>query len=122
MTLSVSLHSFQYIRNVTDLATLVQSKERIVVACYSDWCPASSQAKPVFERVAILLAGRATFAKVRIDVSPDVASLLGVEAIPTFYAFYNGRLSSALRGAVAESILVDWLARTYGWTDLTPIA
>ena len=98
-----------YLRSISDLVELVKDKTDVVVCCYSDWCPASSQSKPVFERVAVEHARLAAFAKVRTDMSADIDQALQVAAIPTFYAFKLSKLVGVLRGSVSEVELVKWM-------------
>ncbi|WP_405180051.1 thioredoxin family protein [Nocardia sp. NBC_01377] len=106
-----------YICTADDLAELVAHCNTLVISCYSDWCPASSQSKPVFEMISATYANRADFAKVRTDVSPEVAGILMVKAIPTFYAVRSGQILSIMPGAASEARLIDWMTRAFGWLD-----
>lgn len=100
-----------YLTSLPELQSAMAGETALVVGCYSDWCPASSQSKPVFERVAAAHQHWARFAKVRTDESPDIAGVLSVTAIPSFYVFRTGRLLDTLRGSVPEARLIDWIRR-----------
>lgn len=97
-----------YVSTEANLRELLSSGEPLVVGCYSDWCPASSMAKPVFERVAEMRP-QVRFCKVRTDMAPRVASLLRVEAIPSFYLLRDAEIVGLLRGAVPEEALLAWV-------------
>lgn len=98
-----------YISTVDELAELAGDGEPLVLCCYEDWCPASSQSKPVFERLAALADGKLRFGKARTDMSPDVAQALQLTAIPSFFLFLDAQLQDVLRGSVDEQTLIDWL-------------
>ena len=93
-----------------ELKALIGGNERLMVTCYEDWCPASSQSKPVFERLAASSRLDVTFCKVRTDMSPDINAALEVQAIPSFYYFEDGALKGILEGSVSEEELSGWLA------------
>ncbi|MFI9847176.1 thioredoxin family protein [Nonomuraea sp. NPDC051941] len=111
-----------YIISTDDLTSLVTHNLSVIVCCYSDWCPASSQSKPVFERVAAKLIDSAAFAKVRTDVSPEVSEILQVTAIPSFYAFTSGTLVGVLRGSVREGDLIEWICSSIPTNSLHALA
>lgn len=104
------MSNISYATHIKELETLVGSNEQIMVTCYEDWCPASSQSKPVFERVAASFPLELTFCKVRTDMSPDISVALEVRAIPSFYFFKEGVLKGILEGSVSEDQLSSWLA------------
>jgi thioredoxin 1 len=98
-----------YIETAQALFECIAQDKLVIICCYSDWCPASSQSKPVFERVARQMSQHAMFAKVRTDASTDVASILNVVAIPSFYAFSRSTLLDTVRGSISEEALTHWI-------------
>jgi thioredoxin-like negative regulator of GroEL len=102
--------TMRYATSVDELRELISKCDRpICVGVYADWCPASSQAKPVFERLGCEMSDTVAFCKVLTDMSPSVADALGVEAIPTLYLFAAGSLVATLRGAAPEQAVRAWL-------------
>lgn len=97
-----------YATTEAELEVLLASPEPLVVGCYADWCPASSQAKPIFEHAASTHEAL-RFCKVRTDMNSGVAALLKVEVIPSFYLLEGRMIFSILRGAVSEMAFDRWL-------------
>jgi thioredoxin-like negative regulator of GroEL len=109
-----------YAVTIEDLAELLQDSRALVVGCYSDWCPASSQSKPVFERLSMDPDALIRFCKIRTDMSPELSSALRVQSIPSFYFFASGRLVDVVHGSVPEQTLVQWLAQSLARVDEDP--
>ena len=55
----------------------------VLVDFWASWCPPCKVLAPVLEELAVELAGRATVAKVDIDVNGDVMHRFGIRSIPT---------------------------------------
>jgi len=63
----------------------------VVVDFWAPWCQPCRMMAPIFASVAEKLAGKAKFAKVNIDESPDVAAKFGVRSIPTLLVLKDGQ-------------------------------
>ena len=63
----------------------------VVVDFWAPWCQPCKMMAPIFGAVAEKLAGKATFAKVNIDESPEIAAKFGVRSIPTLLVMKDGK-------------------------------
>jgi putative thioredoxin len=66
--------------------------------------------QPVLEKLAREGDGAWVLARVDIDVSPRIAQMFRIQAIPTVYAVVGGQPVDAFNGAVPEPQLRQWLA------------
>ena len=64
---------------------------------------------PQFEAAAQHSAGRALFAKVDTDQSPQLSERFAIRSIPTVIVFQRGRELARQSGALSERQLVGWL-------------
>jgi thioredoxin-like negative regulator of GroEL len=64
---------------------------------------------PEVEAVARERAGRALVLKVDTEVWPELSARFGLQAIPSFLVFRNGRIVSRHVGAAPRAELVRWL-------------
>ena len=72
----------------------------VVINCYSDWCPACSQMKPIFENLAVEFSNKCLFAKVRLDEEIQFAGVFQIEAMPCFLFIYEGTLYDKITGSI----------------------
>jgi thioredoxin 2 len=87
----------------------------IVVDFWAEWCGPCHAMAPQFEQVAARLKGKAMFAKVDSDRSPQTSARFGIRSIPTLLLLRDGREVKRQAGAVQAAQIVGWLAR-----DLEP--
>lgn len=67
---------------------VLASDRPVVVDLYADWCGPCRAFAPTFDRVADEFAGKASFFRVNIDKCPEIATGLGVSAIPDIAVLY----------------------------------
>lgn len=70
---------------------LVSQGGRLVVNFSADWCPASRQFMPIFERAAQRHPD-VVFGKVDTSVEKELSAVLEITSIPTLTAVYSGSL------------------------------
>lgn len=63
----------------------------VLVEFYATWCPHCQRMMPVVAQVEQLLAGKARVAQLDIDKNQEAASEAGVEGIPTFILYVDGK-------------------------------
>jgi len=101
-----------------------ESKIRpVLVDFWAPWCGPCKQLTPVIEKVVRAAKGKVRLAKMNTDDHPAVAQQLGIQSLPTVYAFVNGQPVDGFMGAQPESAiqaLIDKLAGP-GGDDLTEI-
>jgi putative thioredoxin len=88
-------------------------KRPVLVDFWAPWCGPCKTLTPVIEKVVRAAKGKVRLAKMNTDEHPAVAQQLGIQSLPTVYAFVNGQPVDGFTGAQPESqvqALVDRLA------------
>merc|ERR1719285_633424 len=89
----------KHIHDSKEYAEAIRSGS-VIVDFAAKWCPPCRQMEPIYEQLAQENKG-ITFLHVDVDESKDIASAEGIEAMPTFVFYVNGkrRDDMKLRGA-----------------------
>lgn len=111
--------ALNYCHSIADLNALVEKYRIIVVNCYSDWCPACSQMKPVFERLAEEFKSSCIFVKVRTDEDIELDIALRIANIPTFLLIFDKTLVGTIEGAIGEKRLRDAIVHLINLPNVT---
>ena len=98
----------QLTKDTFDAAT---AKGVAVVDFWAPWCGPCRAMAPVFEAVASQFADRASFFKVNIDESIDLAARFGVQSIPTLVLFKDGQVADSLLGLQRPDALAEAVQR-----------
>ena len=75
---------------------VLNSKEKVLIDFYADWCGPCKMMAPVVEEVAEELAGKIKVGKVNVDENQDLAMEYGVMSIPTLVVIENGKAVKTL--------------------------
>lgn len=70
---------------------LNNEKGTVLVEFYASWCPHCQRMMPVVDDIKALVAGQAEVYQFDIDENSQLAERFGVESIPTFIVFKDGR-------------------------------
>ena len=70
----------------------------VVVDCFAPWCPPCQEIAPVFEEMARRYPD-VVHIKVDVDQVPELKSVLGVWALPTFCFLRKGQKTGSFIGA-----------------------
>jgi thioredoxin 1 len=73
------------------------------------WCGPCKVVEPELQALAQEYAGRAKVLTVDIDQSPFLARQLGIQSVPTFLVFHQGRPVSGKAGALKKAQLAELL-------------
>ena len=70
---------------------VVMSELPVLVEFTAEWCGPCKIIAPELEALSRELEGKAKIVKIDIDCSPLLARQLGVQSVPTFVVFHQGR-------------------------------
>ncbi len=80
-----------------------ESKKRpVLVDFWAPWCGPCKTLTPVLEKVVRAAKGKVKLVKMNIDEHPAIPGQLGVQSIPTVFAFVNGQPVDGFIGALPE--------------------
>ncbi|MCC6949386.1 MAG: thioredoxin [Bradyrhizobiaceae bacterium] len=89
-------------------------KRPVLVDFWAPWCGPCKTLSPVIEKVIRAAKGKVKLVKMNIDEHPAVAQQLGIQSIPTVYAFVNGQPVDGFMGALPESQVAAFVERLAG--------
>ena len=75
------------------------AKGSSVVLFSASWCKPCQEMKPVFHALEEKLHSLAVFAKIDVAVSPTIAQMYGIRAVPSLAVFHEGRLLRVMPGS-----------------------
>jgi thioredoxin len=97
---------------------VLMSEQPVLVEFGAEWCGPCKTVAPELKALAHELEGKAKIVTVDIDRSPMLARQLGVQSVPTFVVFHQGRPVNgkvgALRRTELRTLLEPFLPRAEG--------
>ncbi len=108
--------------DVTDVTTetfmadvMEESKKRpVLVDFWAPWCGPCKTLGPVLEKAVKATKGKVKLVKMNIDDHPVIPGKLGIQSIPTVYAFVNGQPVDGFMGALPEGQVKGFIERLMG--------
>jgi thioredoxin len=88
---------------------VLRSEVPVLVEFGAEWCGPCKMVAPELEALARDLDGKAKIVSVDIDRSPYLARELGVQSVPTFVVFHQGRPVAGKVGALKRTQLRELL-------------
>jgi len=87
--IAVSIGKAEFLKLVMDYEKnpetwIYQGEIPCIVDFYADWCAPCRITSPILEELAVEFSGRINVYKVNIDKERELASVFGVQSIPTF--------------------------------------
>ncbi len=92
-----------------NFATLLKSKQPVVVDFWAPWCNPCVGFAPVFEQVAQEHSGQIRFVKIDTEAQQNLASQHQIRSIPTVMVFKDGKRVDIINGALPKSQFSQWL-------------
>ena len=105
------------VQDVTDSnfeAEVLKSSLPVLVDFWAPWCAPCRMLAPVVGQLATENAGTIKVAKMNIDESPNIASSLGISAIPTVMVFKDGQVVDRFIGVQPKHRLQSSLDQAKG--------
>lgn len=93
--------------DVDTVGAFLENHPIALVDVWAAWCGPCRMMEPIIEELAHELKGRAGVAKLDADENPDFLAQYGIQGIPTFLLFKDGRLAGRLVGARPKRDFVE---------------
>ena len=87
---------------------VIESKKKVVVDCYADWCGPCRMLGPVLEEVSEEKTDY-TFYKLNVDDAEEISMKYGIMPIPTVLVFDNGELVNKSVGLIPKEDIFELL-------------
>jgi thioredoxin len=88
---------------------ILSSEIPVLVEFSAEWCGPCKVIAPELEALARELEGKAKIVKIDIDKSPMIARQMGVQSVPTFVVFHEGRPVNGKVGALKRPQIREML-------------
>ena len=80
--------------------TLLTGHTYLIADFYATWCPPCKQIAPIYAQLSSThSSGNFAFVKVNVDEAREIAAQYGIQAMPTFLLFKNGKQIEEIKGA-----------------------
>jgi putative thioredoxin len=86
-------------------------RQPVLVDFWADWCGPCKQLTPVLEKVVNSAKGKVKLVKLNTDKHPAIPGQLGIQSLPTVFAFVNGQPVDGFMGNLPESQVIAFLER-----------
>ena len=92
-----------------------ESKKRpVLVDFWAPWCGPCKTLTPILEKAVHAAKGKVKLVKMNIDDHPQISGQLGIQSIPTVFAFSNGQPLDGFLGALPETQVNAFIERVLG--------
>ncbi len=92
-----------------------ESKKRpVLVDFWAPWCGPCKTLTPILEKAVRAAKGKVKLVKMNIDEHPQIPGQLGIQSIPTVFAFAGGQPLDGFMGALPEGQVAAFIERVLG--------
>ena len=86
----------------------------VLVSFWRHWCWLSKMQRPIVEKVAVQVAGKAKVAKLDVDAARNVADRFNVHSLPTLVVLKDGKPVKQFVGVTEAETLVSAITSALG--------
>ena len=90
---------------------VLEQKKVVLVDVWASWCPPCRGMMPVVDVIAEETKDWAEVVKLDASAEADMTAELGVNSLPTFLVYKDGKVVSSTIGAVPKSTLLDLMQK-----------
>ncbi|MEX0860849.1 MAG: thioredoxin, partial [Cucumibacter sp.] len=83
----------------------------VIVDFWAPWCGPCRQLTPALEKIVTEAGGKVKLVKINVDDNQGLAGQLGIQSIPTVFAFSGGKPVDGFMGAIPESEIRRFIGR-----------
>ena len=87
---------------------VMQSDKTVLIDFWAEWCGPCRMMSPVIDEVAETLSD-GKVCKVNVDEASDLASMFGIESIPTLVVIKNGQTVNKSIGLISKEQVLQLL-------------
>ena len=88
--------------------TVIDSKKKVLVDCYADWCGPCRMLGPIVDKVSEENTDY-EFYKLNVDDAEELSMKYGIMSIPTLLVFNNGELVNKSVGLIQKEKVKELL-------------
>ncbi|MBR2498552.1 MAG: thioredoxin [Clostridia bacterium] len=90
---------------------IINSEVPVIVDFYATWCGPCKMQAPILHEFKDEVKEKAVIVKVDVDENAELASIYGVQSIPTIALFKKGELKEKTVGLTAKAQLSEMLIK-----------
>lgn len=83
---------------------VLKSELPVLVDFWAEWCPPCLMVVPVLEEISRDYAGRLKVGRLNVDENILTTTKYGIQSIPTFIIFKNGKVLGQTVGAMPKEV------------------
>lgn len=84
---------------------VLNSEVPVLVDFWAEWCAPCLMVAPTVEEISRKYAGRLKVGKLNVDENPLTSAKYGIQSIPTFIIFKDGKVIGQTAGAMSREAL-----------------